>query len=106
MDLGCFNTTLRHVIRQKNDRSHEENENYDIGLAREHSRSHSNCELWSIIKLQLCSEDCTAKTRLIEAIIRMLYRDHEIKEKCQTLVSSMPNRAQQVIKSDGDHIMY
>ena len=62
--------------------------------------------LWSIIKLRLRSKDCTTKTRLIEAIIRIWYRDPEIKEKCQTLVDSMPNRVQQVLKNNGGHIMY
>ena len=62
--------------------------------------------LWSIIKLRLRSKDYTTKTRLIEAIIRIWYRDPEIKEKCQTLVDSMPNRVQQVLKNNGCHIMY
>ena len=62
--------------------------------------------LWSIIKLRLRCEDCTTKTRLIEVIIRIWYRDPEIKEKCQTLVDSMPNIVQQVLKNNGGHIMY
>ena len=62
--------------------------------------------LWSIIKLRLRSEDCTAKTKVIEAIIRIWFRDPEIKEKYHKLVDSTPNRVQQVLKNDGGHIMY
>ena len=62
--------------------------------------------LWSIMKLRLRNEDCTTKIKLIEAIIRIWYRDPEIKENCQKLVDSMPNRVQQVLKNNGGHIMY
>ena len=36
--------------------------------------------IWSIIKLRLCSEGCTNKTKLMEAIIRIRYRDLEIRK--------------------------
>ena len=62
--------------------------------------------LWSIMKLRLRNEDCATKIKLIEAIIRIWYRDPEIKENCQKLVDSMPNRVQQVLKNNGGHIMY
>ena len=62
--------------------------------------------LRSIIKLRLCSEECTTKTKLVEAIICIWYRDPEITEKCQNLVDSMPNRVKQIIKNGGGHIMY
>ena len=61
--------------------------------------------LWSIIKLQLRSEDSTTKIKLIKAIIRIWYWDLEIRVKRQTLVNSMPNKVQHVIKNDGGHIM-
>ena len=63
-------------------------------------------QLWSIIKLRLRSQDCTTKTKLVEAIIRICFRDLEIKEKCHKLVDSMPNRVQQVLKNGGDRTMY
>ena len=47
--------------------------------------------LWPIIKLCLCSEYCTTKTKLIEAIIWIWFRDPAIKEKCHKLVESMIN---------------
>ena len=59
--------------------------------------------LWSIIKLRLRGEDCTTKTKLIEAIIRIWFTDSEIKEKCLKLVDSMSNRVQQVLKNGGGH---
>ena len=62
--------------------------------------------LWSIIKLCLCSEDCTTKTKLIEAIIQIWFRDLKIKEKCHKSVDSMPNRVYKVLNNDGGHIMY
>ena len=62
--------------------------------------------LRSIMKLRLRNEDCTTKIKLIEAIIRIWYRDPEIKENSQKLVDSMPNRVQQVLKNNGGHIMY
>ena len=62
--------------------------------------------LWSIIKNRLRSEDCTTKHKLVEAIIRVWYRDPKIQESCQALMNSMPKRVNELIKVRGSHIMY
>lgn len=62
--------------------------------------------LWSVIKNRLGKMDCTTKTKLIEAIIHVWYRDPEIQENCQNLVDSMPNRIREVLKNKGGHISY
>ena len=58
--------------------------------------------LWAIIK----EHDCTTMTKLIEATVSVRYRDQEIKNMCEKLVISMPERIRQVIKSKGGHINY
>ena len=61
--------------------------------------------LWSTIKLRLRKENYTDKAQLIEAIIRIWYRDPRNQRKCQTLEDSMPNRVLQVIKNGDGHLM-
>lgn len=62
--------------------------------------------LWSIVKTRLLKKDCTTKTKLIEAIIDVWYRDQEIAQNCQKLVESMPKRVKELIKNRGGHISY
>ena len=94
MDLGCFNTTLCLVIKQKGDGSHKKIKITVLHWPGNSSDLNPIKNLRSMIKLRLGSEDCTTKTKLIEAKIWIWYYDPDIKEKCQTLVDSMPNRVQ------------
>ena len=59
--------------------------------------------LWSIIKTRLRSKDCTTKTKFIENIIQLWYRDQQIIDNCQNLIDSMPKRLLEVIKNKGGH---
>lgn len=62
--------------------------------------------LWAILKARLRKIDCTTKTKLIEAVIQLWFRDTQISENCKKLVDSMPNRVKQIIKNKGGHIAY
>ena len=62
--------------------------------------------LWAIVKKRLRSHDCTTKTKLIEAIIAIWHRDIEVKDMCQRLVFSMPDRVAMLIAAKGGHIKY
>ena len=60
--------------------------------------------LWAIMKRRVKEHDCTTMTKLIEATVSVWYRDQEIKNMCEKLVISMPERIRQVTKSKGGHI--
>ena len=62
--------------------------------------------LRAIIKRKLSKYDCSTKTSLIEAIIRIWYHDEELKKMCCNLVHSTPKRVSMIIKSKGGHIKY
>lgn len=62
--------------------------------------------LWAICKARLRKIDCTTKTKMIEAVIQVWYRDERISENCQKLVESMPKRVKAVIEAKGGHISY
>ena len=62
--------------------------------------------LWAIIKQRLLKEDCSAMAKLISAVIRAWYNDEEVTKMCSTLVESMPNRVQMLVKAQGGHISY
>ena len=62
--------------------------------------------LWSIVKTRLRNHDCTQKTKLIEAIISIWFRDPEVKQMCQTLIYSMTRRVSMLLKAKGGHIKY
>lgn len=62
--------------------------------------------LWAIVKARLRKIDCTTKTKLIEAVIGIWFRDQQITESCQKLIYSMPKRVQDVIKAKGGHTSY
>ena len=61
--------------------------------------------LWAIMKRRVKEHDCTTMTKLIEATVSVWYRDQEIKNMCEKLVISRPERIRQVIKSKGGHII-
>ena len=62
--------------------------------------------LWAIIKRKLSKYNCSTKTSLIAAIIRIGYHDEELKKMCCNLVHSMSKRVAMTIKSKGGHIKY
>lgn len=62
--------------------------------------------LWAICKARLQKMDCTTKTKLVEAVIQVWFRDEAITNNCKKLVDSMPRRIQEVIKVKGGHISY
>ena len=62
--------------------------------------------LWAICKKRLTKYNCTTKQKVIEAIIQVWFHDNEAKEMCKTLIESMPNRIQLVIKARGGHTKY
>ena len=62
--------------------------------------------LWSVSKSRLRKMDCTTKTKLIESMIEVWYRDEQIKRDCQNLIDSMPRRVQQVIQNKSGHTSY
>ena len=59
---------------------------------------------WAIFKCRLRKMDCTTIRKLVGAIIEVWYHNEEIAEKCQTLVESMPNRVNDLLKARGGHI--
>ena len=65
-----------------------------------------NENLWAICKDRLQKMDCTTKTKLVEAVIQVWFRDEAITNNCKKLVDSMPRRVQEVIKVKGGHIPY
>lgn len=62
--------------------------------------------LWAIVKARLRKIDCTTKTKLIEAVIQVWFRDQQISEICQKLIDSMPERVEKVLNAKGGHISY
>ena len=60
--------------------------------------------LWAIMKKRLQKSDCSAKTKLIEAIIRIWYHDDEVQNICSILANSMPTRISRLINAKGGHI--
>ena len=62
--------------------------------------------LWGIMKTRLQTMDCSTKTKMIEAIIEIWYRDEKIKKNCETLIESMPKRVQMLKDKKGGHIPY
>ena len=62
--------------------------------------------LWAIIKQRLLKEDCLTMAKLISAVIRTWYHDEQVTKMCSTLVESMPNRVQMLVKAKGGHISY
>ena len=62
--------------------------------------------LRATIKRKLSKYDCSTKTSLIEAIIRIGYHNEELKKMCCNLVHSMPKRVSMAIKSKEGHIKY
>ncbi|KAG1664759.1 Flotillin-1 [Nymphon striatum] len=59
--------------------------------------------LWAIMKRRLQKEDCSTMTKLISAVIRAWYHDEELAKMCSTLVESMPNRVQMLVKIQGQN---
>ena len=59
--------------------------------------------LWSMAKTRLLVRDCTSKTKLIDAVIDVWYRDKAITQNCKNLVQSMPKRVMELITHRGDH---
>lgn len=62
--------------------------------------------LWAICKKRIAKEDCTTKTSMIIAVIKIWFHDDEIKNICKKLIESMPKRCEEVIKNKGGHIHY
>lgn len=62
--------------------------------------------LWSIVKIRVSKMDCSTKKTMIENVIKVWFRDDEIKNLCSNLVESMPNRVQDLIQARGGHILY
>ena len=62
--------------------------------------------LSAIIKQKLRRCDCTTRTKMIEAILRIWFHDAEFALTCQKLVDSMPNRVNLLLKAKGGHISY
>lgn len=60
----------------------------------------------AIIKVRLHKMHCTTKTKLIEAVIQMWFRDKQILKKCKTLLVSTPKCVENIIKGTGGHISY
>ncbi|GIY71705.1 transposable element Tc1 transposase [Caerostris extrusa] len=49
--------------------------------------------LWSILKRRACKMDCSTKIKMIENVVKVWFRDEDIKNACSKLVESMPKRA-------------
>ena len=60
--------------------------------------------LWSIVKNRLRKLDWTTKSKLIQFVIHVWFRDEEIKEICKKSILSMKNRVDLVLKAKGGHI--
>lgn len=61
--------------------------------------------LWTVMKRKVVEENPTSEKTLIEAIKRV-WTTSITPEYCATLVSSMPQRIQAVIKSKGQYTKY
>ena len=81
---GFFSRILLLVTKQKSNEIFKRNEIQGTGLARKFPCLNAIENLWSIIKLSLRSEDCTTKTKLIEAIIRIWFINREIKKSASS----------------------
>ena len=62
--------------------------------------------LWAIIKKRLQTSDCSTKTKLVKAIIRIWCHDDEVQNIRSTVVDSMPTRISMLINAKGGHIKY
>jgi transposase len=62
--------------------------------------------LWAICKNRVRKMDCTTKTKMIEAVIKVWFNDDKINDNCKNLVKSMPKRINEVLKNKGGHIKY
>ncbi|GBO24819.1 hypothetical protein AVEN_207357-1 [Araneus ventricosus] len=63
--------------------------------------------LWSIVKRLVSKMDCSTKRRIIEDVIKICFRDDDVKNNlCSKLVGSIPKRVQNIIKARGGHIFY
>lgn len=62
--------------------------------------------LWAILKGRMRKMNCTTKEMMITSLLKIWYKDDEVKLMCQKLVKSMPKRVKQVIKAKGGHISY
>ena len=62
--------------------------------------------LWAIIKQRLLKEDCSTMAKLISAVIRTWYHDEQVTKMCSTLVESMPNCVQMLVKAKGGQTSY
>lgn len=62
--------------------------------------------LWSVIKRRLKTRGCKNKPDLVNAFINVWARDPEIAQICKTLVESMPERVEAIIKNKGGATRY
>lgn len=57
--------------------------------------------LWAIVKRRLRNDGVTSKANLVSSFVRVWHKDAEVAEFCKSLVSSMPQRIEAVIKAKG-----
>ena len=62
--------------------------------------------IWALMKRTLQKEYCSTILKLFTAVIRARYHDEELAKMCSTLVESMPNRVQMLVKAKESHISY
>ncbi|GBL75324.1 hypothetical protein AVEN_194537-1 [Araneus ventricosus] len=66
----------------------------------------SSKNLWSIVKRRVSTMDCSTKGKMIENVVKVWFRDDDVKNACSKLVESMPHSIQDIIEARGGHIFY
>ena len=58
--------------------------------------------LWAILKERMRKLDCMSKEHMISSLIQVWFKDNEVKEMCEKLVRSRPNRVKSLLKQKED----
>ena len=67
-----------------------------------------NCieNLWAMLKRKLHATDISSKQQLISEAVYLWENDNDIRQVCQHLIQSMPNRLHECITSKGEYTHY
>ena len=75
-------------------------------LARQFARPQPNRKPLVNFEISFAKTRLHYKTKLVEAIIQLWYRDPQIQENSQTLVQFMPKLVKELLKSKDGHTTY